>query len=291
MNINKQHQSRRWCFTINNYTDQDVKDVLKWECNYVVVGREVGAKCLTPHLQGFVTFKTPKRFSAVKKLKEGHWEPAKGTSAQAADYCKKAKNFEEVGVVPYSGRRTDLQKATAIIRDSGSLKEVSDECPETYVKYSRGLRDYALLQIPSYDHDAVRGIWISGSPGTGKTHAARMYDSSAYMKAQNKWWDGYIGQETVILDDLDTDKLAHYLKIWSDKWSCTGETKGGTVQLQHTLFIVTSNFTIEELFKDQSDETIRALIRRFKSVYKDSVDSDVDFSSTTKVLTESNLLN
>jgi hypothetical protein len=24
-----------------------------------------------------------------------------------------------------------------------------------------------------------------------------------YMKAQNKWWDGYKGEATIVMDDLD----------------------------------------------------------------------------------------
>jgi hypothetical protein len=63
-------------------------------------------------------------------------------------------------------------------------------------------------------------------------------------------FDGYEGEETIILDDLDSDCLGHYLKIWMDKWSCKGETKGGTIHLQHHRFIVTSNYKIEDLIKD-----------------------------------------
>jgi len=85
-----------------------------------------------------------------------------------------------------------------------------------------------------------------------------------YVKAQNKWWDGYKGQKIVILDDLDTDCLAHYLKIWADKWPCRGEVKGSTVALRHTYFVVTSNFTIEDLFSKCPDTTIEAIRRRFK---------------------------
>jgi len=54
------------------------------------------------------------------------------------------------------------------------------------------------------------------------------------------------------------------LKIWADKWSCKGEAKGYTVKLQHKKFVVTSNYSIEELFKDTPTETINALKRRFE---------------------------
>jgi hypothetical protein len=46
-----------------------------------------------------------------------------------------------------------------------------------------------------------------------------------------------------------------------DHYSCTGEVKGGTLPLQHERFIVTSNFSIEELFKDKP-EMIEPIRRR-----------------------------
>jgi hypothetical protein len=65
----------------------------------------------------------------------------------------------------------------------------------------------------------------------------------------------------VLLDDLDSDCLSHYLKIWSDRYSCTGEVKGGQVKLQHDYFVVTSNISIDEMFCDK--QTILAAIKRF----------------------------
>lgn len=72
---------------------------------------------------------------------------------------------------------------------------------------------------------------------------------------------------------MDSDCLSHYLKIWSDKWGCTGETKGGTVQLRHSKLVVTSNYSIEQLFVKFPYETVQAISRRFeviemKEVYK-----------------------
>lgn len=268
--------SKRWCFTVNNYVETDLPSILKWEARYIVVGSEVGEKG-TPHLQGFVIFKTNKRLSGCKKLLQtAHWEITKGTSEQAADYCKKDGDFKEVGVLSEQGKRTDLQKACDIIKESGSLKRVAEDYPETYVRYSRGLRDYALITVEPYDHVTVRGIWIYGPPGTGKTHSARHFDPNAYMKAQNKWWDGYNGQLTVILDDLDTNVLGHYLKIWADKWSCTGETKGGTIQLCHRLFVVTSNY-LPEYFWPDDVPMCEAINRRFKIIEKLDRNTIIDY--------------
>lgn len=68
----------------------------------------------------------------------------------------------------------------------------------------------------------------------------------------------------MILDDLDTDCLHHYLKIWADKWSATGEIKGGTVALTYDRFIVTSNYSIDQLFEKQDLQMREAIKRRFE---------------------------
>lgn len=86
----------------------------------------------------------------------------------------------------------------------------------------------------------------------------------------NKWWDGYTGQKVVLIDDLDSDCLGHYLKIWADRYKCSGECKGSTIPLAHQTLIVTSNYSIDALFKDQV--LIDAITRRFKLINSDVED-------------------
>lgn len=95
--------------------------------------------------------------------------------------------------------------------------------------------------------EGVRGVWYWGPPGTGKSHTARANFPEAYLKAQNKWFDGYQAQKSIIIDDFDKGGicLGHHLKIWADKYACNGEVKGGHVPLQHETLVVTSNYSIE----------------------------------------------
>ncbi|CAB9518463.1 expressed unknown protein [Seminavis robusta] len=90
-------RSTHYVFTINNYTDNDIgllKPFYEDYCKYLVYGKEVGEKELSPHLQGFFTLKTKLYMTGVHKAlgsKKIALQPANGTSLQASNYCKKPK--------------------------------------------------------------------------------------------------------------------------------------------------------------------------------------------------------
>ena len=91
----------------------------------------------------------------------------------------------------------------------------------------------------------------SGGPsGVGKSSKVwKDYGDSLFDKAQNKWFDGYASEETILLDDFDKKGicLSHYLKRWADHYPCTSETKGGTVHLRHKCLVITSQYSISKL--------------------------------------------
>jgi hypothetical protein len=57
----------------------------------------------------------------------------------------------------------------------------------------------------------------------------------------NKWWDGYQGQDCVLIDDFDSQIGYTHFKRWFDKYKCQVESKGGAVPLCATKFAITSN--------------------------------------------------
>lgn len=50
------------------------------------------------------------------------------------------------------------------------------------------------------------------------------------------------------MDDVDSDCLGHLIKIWTDRYACYGEIKSSTIPLNHKTFVVTSNYSIADLF-------------------------------------------
>ena len=86
--------SKRWVFTLNNYTEEHVKLIsalVPELCDKYIVGKEIGKKCGTPHLQGFITFKERWRPLSKIPIKEIHWEKALGNDL-SQNYCGKDEN-------------------------------------------------------------------------------------------------------------------------------------------------------------------------------------------------------
>ena len=73
-------RSRGFCFTINNPVDDTLPQT--WPYEYLVYQKEEAPTTKTPHLQGYVYFKSARTLAQMKKLDAGaHWIAAKGTAA------------------------------------------------------------------------------------------------------------------------------------------------------------------------------------------------------------------
>lgn len=142
-------RSRAWCFTINNYSEEDVRAVklLPGEC---VCGIEKGENG-TPHLQGVIRFESARTFQSVKKMLErAHIEKCQKWNA-SKNYC--SKDGEMI--------RTITDTLTHRVRDPLSEKEL-------YPFQKR------VLDLMTQESDERSILWFwEPTGGAGKTSLAK----------------------------------------------------------------------------------------------------------------------
>lgn len=288
----------RWCFTINNWTQEEwesITQVLGPSVKYLCVGKEVGKEG-TPHLQGYLELKRRMRLMQVserggaggakpplqetekenilqvKKLpgmQRGHMEYAMGTSQQASEYCKKGGDYLEFGVLGKQGRRSDLEEAVEVLkRSNGSLRQLAEECPVSYLKYSNGFQKLCdVMQWGQNRNFKTKVTVFIGPPGCGKTKSVLEKVGGdldkVYFKPRGGWWDGYVGQVLTCLDDfygwIPYDEL---LRI-CDRYPLKVPIKGSYVNFVSRDLIITSNVPPEEWYsKENFRGRIEALFRR-----------------------------
>lgn len=281
-------RSRCWCFTINNYAPdyEDLNGLPGDQWKYMVVGKEIGDEG-TPHLQGFVIMQRRVHFSYMKKrIPKAHIEAMKGDSLEASEYCKKDGSWEELGEFEYitpnggsSGSKGGKEKANRYRNMINTVKlhhdmdMVLELDPVSYLQhyhaYKRIIQDNPMKIENLKD---VCGEWIYGPPGVGKSHKVREENPDIYLKPANKWWDGYQNEEVVYIEDFDMNHkvLGHHLKLWADKWPFAAEQKGTTIKIRPKKLIITSNYSIEEIFNE--DQVLQdAIKRRFKQIHMNQI--------------------
>lgn len=282
-NNNSSRRCRNWCWTLNNYSDDDqarIQDLANHsDVTYICYGREVAASG-TRHLQGYIELSKSYRFNAIRNLLGGgaHVEPRRGTSDQAREYCFKDDEQPFVSGVPSSkrtgGARSGFQEAVDRITDGATTRELANEFPSEYVRYSRGFERLGQRIHGSGRIGDEQRVWLYGGTGVGKSHMAWnviQEDPDAwYCKPPNKWWDNYDGQRGVFIDELrgDSAPFHYWLRVF-DKYPCWVETKGGGCALRANWFIVATPRDIEGTFAEQTDEDIEQMKRRFTEVYID----------------------
>lgn len=172
-----------------------------------------------------MNFKKPTRAAVFKRFdKRIHYEKVSRTEDKAAGYClKEETRLEgpfEFGIKPV--RRSSKADWDEVRKHAiaGDLEKIPSHI---FVQHYGNLRavakDYAI-KGPECPH--LRGIWIYGKTGVGKSRYARKHWPDYYAKDCNKWWDGYQGEANVIMDDIapEHNVLATYMKHWADHQQC-----------------------------------------------------------------------
>lgn len=257
--------SKTWVYTLNNYSEKDIEQLKAFTVSKHRSCKEVGEGG-TPHLQGAITFKRAYRLTQLKKLNPNvHWEVAKVKDAE--NYCTKGEIIIDTDN-RQQGSRTDIKKTVEMIKQNKTLRDIAEEQPEVYIKYNKGL--YALKKelqprITTYTKPVVN-IYI-GKPGSGKTRKVYEEAPNVYNVMEpingNLWFDGYEGQEDILIDDFYGWVKYHTLLQILDGYPMQLPVKGATVWKNWKRIYITSNKEPEDWY---NRDEIDALKRRITKI-------------------------
>lgn len=269
MSQSKRTRSRNYCFTTFNM-NLDIENIYnKNDCiKYICAGRE---KCPTTgkeHLQGWIQFKIQKSIKTVKKTCEDgtmHLEAMKGNEFENDRYCKKEGNFKFFGKhTGGQGHRSDLDEVCDKIIKGVPMSNIAKEHPRLVVQYGRGLKH--LSQCLEKDNRKtfrkLEVTLITGPTGTGKTRYAMEQEPYKIQGSDLKWWDGYEGEDTILIDEYNNDTGITTLLKLLDGYQLRLDTKGSFTYANWHKVYITTNLELHEIHDKAKPAHRDALFRR-----------------------------
>jgi hypothetical protein len=263
---------------------------------YLCLAPEVCPSTGKPHWQSYVVFKTQKSMRAgLKCLRQDRptaiWiEPSRGTANDNRQYIygpyrneklgkTKPSNDRacEFGDIPTQGARKDVESLRDEILAGKSVDTICLDSPHMYHQYGRTLsklEDIVLRQ--QYRTEMTKGIWLWGETGVGKSHEAfknytpethYVLNIDEFRHGQAGWCDGYIGQETVIINDFRGEIAYNQLLTMVDKWPYNLKRRGREpVPFMAKTVIITSSLPPEDIYVRQVNkrDSLKQLLRRFE---------------------------
>lgn len=220
------------------------------------------------HWQVVACLEKKQRMSGAKKLfvKEAHLEPTRSSAANEyvwKDETSQGERFE-FGEKPV---KRNVAKDWDSIWDNAKKGDIMG------IPADIRLRCYSTLKKIEKDYMVpeamVRKVIVYVGPtGVGKSRKAwELAGMDAYPKDPNtKFWDGYNGQENVVIDEFrGRIDISHILR-WFDRYPVCVENKGGGTVLKAKRIYVTSNLPVIDWYKELDKSTFGALLRRIEIV-------------------------
>lgn len=275
-------RTRLWCFTNFNleFNYKSIFDNKKFHIRYIAYGEEVCPSTNRKHHQGWLYFDSDKESikQVSKMLGNANCRPCKGNIEQQENYCSKEGHYTEIGICPNKqGARTDLEEVKNNILN-GLIKcdEIACEKPSLYHQYGRTLtkiEDIALRR--KWRNWMTEGIWYYGETGCGKSEKAfENYNPLTHYKYTEEWWDGYIGQETLIIDELrgDTIRFREILALADKHPHYVKRRCREPIPFLAKQIIITSALHPKDIFTNlNADDKLDQLYRRFKIIKLDKI--------------------
>lgn len=180
-------QARRFVFTINNYTDDDLTAVRSavdrgWGCTYLCFGLEIAPSTGTPHVQGYLELSRRMRASTVNRQlgNRARLERANGSCESNRKYCSKTREddyepnavFEEFGTPtpdldPRPKRERDpcdFAGVVSLLESGADIKDVILKFPELCVRHLPNLVRIRSIMASSSEFCPFNGPFPWATP-------------------------------------------------------------------------------------------------------------------------------
>jgi len=231
------------------------------------------------HLQGYLELTGPRRFTFIKDnwsyFDDAHFEKRRGNRKQAIDYCEKEESRVRgpwrIGNDSGQGSRSDLAEVAEKIQAAVPFRSIVEQHPSTCIRYIRGIErvDQLLRPRRKIDWD-MEVIVFWGDPGAGKTEKAKRTWPEAYrfmqQRGQTPWWNGYDGEETILIDEFANNFSYHYGLSLLGEPGMRVEVKGGDTTLYAKRIVITSMDSPTEWWPNVVKHR-KALYRRITHCY------------------------
>jgi len=268
-------QGKYWLLThFNADVNYDTWIDADWTSKDICWSKGQVEKCAVTdrlHWQFVVCFNKKKRLQGVKTVlgNDVHCEVTRSEAAN--DYVWKDDTSQgrrwEWGRMPF--KRNNKRDWDQVWEDAvaGDMTAID---AQIRVLHYNALRRIAMDNMkPVGIEKDVKVLW--GPTGVGKSQTA--WDEAgldAYPKAPTtKFWDGYQGQEHVVIDEFTGQiEISHMLR-WLDRYPVTIETKGSGTVLKATKIWITSNLPPEEWYRQVPEVQMQALLRRMTVIHMD----------------------
>lgn len=170
VSLKKDTKSRRWCFTLNNYSEEECDKLSGLKCVYLIYGHEIGMNG-TPHLQGYVVFKNQKRFETLHRfLERAHWSIAEKGHQANIIYCSK----DDPSPFEKGERPVTKDKRTIDAKDILESDLINGPKKLATKRLLLGMKNEQEMFKEVLRDDLQKPFicYIHGDSGTGKTYSA-----------------------------------------------------------------------------------------------------------------------
>ena len=295
----KEKAHRKYQLTINNpldhgFSHEKIKSNLsEFNLKYWCLCDEIGLEEKTPHTHVYFTSKNAIMFSTVHQRFYGaHIEPALGTDQQNRDYIRKEgeysdsekketnipETFEEWGEMQIGRLKgeTISTEVFSMIKDGCSDLDILEVYPAYMTKISALDSVRQKLRAEKYAK-CLREMnvqYIFGDTGTGKTRSVYEtygYDSVYRVSDYNHPFDGYTGENVLVLDEFRSNLTITFLLQLIDIYPLVLPCRYADKQACFENVIIISNIPLKSQYTNvqiEEPETWKALYRRINSITK-----------------------